>query len=182
MGQPRFSPKEPQDKIIIKFKNLFSSLTALGEFEIDVAIKENGSGEDNAKQFFWKGVKLNLNTATEKLLNNVLEAYRAYKAQENPGDFFDSPEFAAAVNATKARYNEGFMTSKQEVERVHAKLDHIAKFIKGYMKGEVTQMPKPDTDKFAKATWAATFFGGKKAVEPVRTEDADMVPSLKKSD
>ncbi len=175
---PIFAPEETQDKTIQKFKNLYSSLTEKGEFEVDVPIKENASGEYSEEQL----AKKRFSTTTEKLLNEILKAYRDYKKQNKSGDFLSSEEFSQTVQTIKESYQSGFMTTPAEVETIHNKIDQVAKFVKEYINGEVIMMPKPANEVVAKSmlgNWAALFYGEKKPAkpsQPTSDNDSDLMP------
>src|SRR5262249_16615912 len=87
-----------------RFKNLYSSLSAWGQFNEDEMVKDNQDGRKGPACFARKALTLDTSSITEHVLDSVLEGYQQ---SENKANFFDEDgRYQAILDGVDGYYKE----------------------------------------------------------------------------
>ncbi len=162
-----------------KFKNLFSSLNGTGKFVPGTQIQTDGTGKEKVSLFFFKSVKLNLNSLTENVLKELLNSY--YKS-DNKAGFFDSAEYSDAIQRVKDKFTVGAFGTVQDMEDDHRRISQIAIFVRNYIANNNDKVPADLYNVPDRMTWGQNFrncfWGGKLADKSLHAASSDDNASL----
>ncbi len=140
-----------------RFKNLYSSSTAWGQFAENTEIKDNQNGRKGAESFARKAFTFNLPTLQENLLDSLLEAYRT--SPDKVHFFDDNGQYLAILENVEDYYNElSCLEPRQAIEDREEQIKMLGDFIKNYIRGKTKRVPE-DIYSNPKKSWSAIFWG-----------------------
>jgi hypothetical protein len=182
----RFDNSDNRLFAIRAFKNLYSALNPFGKFNEGKAILENQAGNKGPLTFIRKIFTINTSTATEKIMDALLMAYKKFTAdrpQENPKTFFEGEEFNQVVSkVVEKSYTVNYLASQAYLEEKQEEVRKTGEFIREYvLSHEDVKKPKPAPQKiYSQKTLRNTFWGKsvnnpEQAVYPI----SEQGPSLK---
>lgn len=155
LGRARFEAATPSSDTEQRFKNLYSSLNGWGHLPESGVIQEQADGRKGPLCFSRKAVTLNVASLPERVLDDVLQAWRQSKNKE--GFFEKDGEFDAAIAAIHAHYASlSCLEFRNTIDERTRHIDDLGTFIKQYLKGESAPvLPRSQQGN----SWSATFYG-----------------------
>ncbi len=169
---PRFEGKVNENQTVQsvndteqRFKNIYSSLSALGELNENEGIKKKQNGGKGPYSFIRKAITFDADyTITENILEELLTGWRHSK---NQAEFFSvDGEFEACLSKVKHQYRELSCLEHNELETKPREkhIDEIGAFVKDYIlsKQDNIIVPKGLYSNYQQS-WSAVFWGAEKA-------------------
>ncbi|QBS11601.1 hypothetical protein E4T54_01970 [Legionella geestiana] len=171
LGRARFEPSTPSVETEQRFKNLYSSLNGWGQLPENGVIQEHADGRKGPLCFTRKAVTLNVASLPERVLDELLQAWRQSRDKER---FFEANgEFDEAIREIHAHYAAlNCLEFQNTVDERTRHIDELGTFIKQYlMSGHAPVPPRSQQD----YSWSATFYGRQRS-EAVPSSVLDSVP------
>ena len=203
-GYDKFDEPAQEGELIIEnqfamlqgFKNIYSSLNAWGGLEPGAAVAQNADGQKNRWTFFRKSLTFNTNSPTERTLDKLLAAYKAFALEDQSEggygkDFPASEAFNKVIDKVKEYYANGCFDSAREIKQLHIEIDNIAKFVRTYLQDRIVnpdnEAPYIIADDIAPPPaipFAILFFGDNRQVAPDDEPGAaeDLQPGMAAND
>ena len=148
--------------IINGFKDIYSSLNAMGQLSAGNVIAKGGDGTESGWSIARKCLTFNAKTPTEHTLDALLAAFNKYALNSKlVVNFFTSDVFNDAIQQVQDEYSNDCFLSQDQIKSFCQEVADVGAFVKEYFCQEKAVV-KADFYSRRNVSWNALFFNDEK--------------------